>query len=114
MDAGAIVGLVIAIFVVIVVLRSVRIVPQCGMLTIGARPITLPDLITAAIFRGASNSPRKSLPDNGGTVVSGDCGLGTPPKPLAVQLPLVFQLMFAELDDGLMFGPLVMWTELAL
>ena len=28
MDAGAIVGLVIAIFVVIVVLRSVRIVPQ--------------------------------------------------------------------------------------
>src|SRR5436305_13126752 len=27
---------------------------------------------------------------------------------------LVFQLMLAELDDGFTFGPLVIWTELAL
>jgi len=55
--------------------------PQCGMLTIGARPITLPDRITSAILAGVSNSVRKSDPDSGGIVPSGYCGLGTPPRP---------------------------------
>ena len=55
--------------------------PQCGMLTIGARPITLPLRITAAIFASVLNSWRKSCPESGGIVLSGDCGFGTPPSP---------------------------------
>ena len=56
--------------------------PQWGMLTIGARPITLPERITAAIFWSVLNSSRKSGPDSGGIAWSGDCGFGTPPSPL--------------------------------
>ena len=56
--------------------------PQCGMLTIGARPITLPERITAVIFASVLNSFQKSGPESGGIVLSGDCGLGTPPSPL--------------------------------
>jgi hypothetical protein len=36
--------------------------PQCGMLTIGAFPITLPERITAMIFASVLNSLRKSWP----------------------------------------------------
>jgi len=55
--------------------------PQCGMLTIGAFPITLPDRITSLIFASVLNCLKKSAPDSGGIVLSGDCGLGTPPSP---------------------------------
>ena len=52
-----------------------------GMLTIGARPITLPLRITSMIFLSVLNSLRKVSPDSGGIVLSGDCGFGTPPRP---------------------------------
>jgi hypothetical protein len=51
------------------------------MLTIGARPVTLPDRITSAILAGVSNSLRKPAPESAGIVLSGDCGFGTPPRP---------------------------------
>jgi hypothetical protein len=54
--------------------------PQCGMLTIGARPRTLPERITAMILASVSNSLRKTTPESGGIVLSGDCGFGTPPS----------------------------------
>jgi len=60
---------------------SGMIPPQCGMLTIGARPMTLPERMTAMILASVSNSCRKSAPESGGIVLSGDCGLGTPPRP---------------------------------
>ena len=33
------------------------------------------------IFASVLNSLRKSAPESGGIVLSGDCGLGTPPSP---------------------------------
>ena len=45
--------------------------PQCGMLTIGARPITLPERITSMIFWSVLNWFRKSTPESGGIVLSG-------------------------------------------
>src|SRR5438309_1711342 len=55
--------------------------PQCGMLTIGARPITLPERITAMIFASVLNWWRKSAPESGGIVLSGESGFATPPSP---------------------------------
>src|SRR5207245_11397465 len=55
--------------------------PQWGMLTIGARPITLPLRMKSMIFASVLNWWRKSIPERGGIVLSGDCGLGTPPRP---------------------------------
>jgi len=52
------------------------------MLTIGARPIPLPERMMAMIFASVLNSVRKSWPERGGIALSGDCGLGTPPSPL--------------------------------
>jgi hypothetical protein len=54
--------------------------PQCGMLAIGALPITLPERITSVIFASVLNCLRKSCPESGGIVLSGDCGFGTPPS----------------------------------
>ena len=58
-----------------------RIPPQCGMLTIGALPITLPLRITAAIFASVLNWCRKPWPERTGIVLSGESGFGTPPSP---------------------------------
>ena len=33
------------------------------------------------IFASVLNSLRKSAPESGGIVLSGDCGFGTPPRP---------------------------------
>jgi len=55
--------------------------PQCGIETIGARPMTLPLLITAMIFSSVLNSLKKSAPESAGIALSGDWGLGTPPSP---------------------------------
>jgi hypothetical protein len=55
--------------------------PQCGMLTIGACPSTLPVRMISMIFASVLNSSRKSAPESGGIVVSGDSGFGTPPSP---------------------------------
>jgi hypothetical protein len=58
------------------------------MLTIGARPITLPERMKSMTFCSVLNSPRKTTPESGGTVLSGDCGFGTPPRPFGPwQLP---------------------------
>jgi len=51
------------------------------MLTIGACPSTLPVRMISMIFASVLNSSRKSAPESGGIVVSGDCGFGTPPSP---------------------------------
>ena len=55
--------------------------PQCGMLAIGALPITLPERMNSRIFASVLNSLRKSWPESGGIALSGDCGFGTPPSP---------------------------------
>ncbi len=55
--------------------------PQCGMLTIGALPSTLPVRMKSMIFASVLNSERKSWPASGGIVLSSDCGFGTPPSP---------------------------------
>src|SRR5438034_1399540 len=55
--------------------------PQCGIETIGARPRTLPLRITSMIFWSVLNSEKKSAPESGGIVLSGDDGFGTPPRP---------------------------------
>src|SRR6516162_8969750 len=55
--------------------------PQCGMLTIGARPMTLPDTITFLMLWSVLNCLKKAAPDSGGIVLSGDSGFGTPPSP---------------------------------
>jgi len=62
----------------------VRMPPQCGMLTIGARPMTLPDRMTFAILAGVLNSFRKSAPDSGGMVLSGDDLTKLPPARAAM------------------------------
>jgi hypothetical protein len=58
-----------------------KLPPQCGMLTIGGRPITLPLRITRMILAAVFNSLRKSVPDSGGITRSGAAGLATPPRP---------------------------------
>jgi hypothetical protein len=55
--------------------------PQWGMLTIGARPSTLPVRTISVIFVSVLNSLRKSGPESDGIALSGDCGFGTPPRP---------------------------------
>jgi hypothetical protein len=44
------------------------------MLTIGARPITLPERITAMIFASVLNCLRKATPDSGGIDLSVEAG----------------------------------------
>jgi hypothetical protein len=56
--------------------------PQCGMLVIGALPMTLPERIISLIFASVLNSSRKSCPESGGIALSSERGLGTPPRPL--------------------------------
>ena len=51
------------------------------MLTIGARPSTLPVRIMSMIFWSVPKSVWKPAPESGGIVLSGDCGFGTPPRP---------------------------------
>ncbi len=56
--------------------------PQCGMLTIGALPITLPLRMMPAIAASVGKSWRKPPPESGGIDLSGESGFGTPPRPL--------------------------------
>ena len=44
--------------------------------------MTLPLRITSSIFLSVLNSRKKSAPESGGIVSSGDCGFATPPRPL--------------------------------
>src|ERR1700694_4433544 len=55
--------------------------PQWGMLTTGARPITLPLRIIEMIFASVLNCFRKAAPASDGTTLSGAAGFGTPPRP---------------------------------
>ena len=48
---------------------SEMIPPQCGMLTIGCRPSTLPLRMKSMIFASVLNSLKKSAPESGGIVL---------------------------------------------
>ena len=51
------------------------------MLTIGARPITLPLRMTSAIALSVGKSCRKPWPESGGIDRVRESGFGTPPSP---------------------------------